>query len=61
MSETRYYTVTQEREVKVWATNPTDAVLVAQEAFSNRQRSETVKGEVRSPVRERDISAREDY
>ncbi len=65
MPEIRYYTVTQEREVRVWANNSTDAVLIANATFK-AEPAPNVPGSVvhhdrPSAVRERDIHAREDY
>ena len=71
MPEIRYYTVTQEREVKVAANSAADAVLIADAAFTHGQDSnhsvakgkspEGVWGNTRTEVRVRDISAREEY
>lgn len=62
MPETRYYTVRQEREVKVWANSPVDAAVVADAAFSGGERTNpNASGEATSPVRERDLEVREDY
>jgi hypothetical protein len=62
MPETRYYTVTQEREVKVSANSPGDAIRVAELAFKGEMsKSSDVVGNVQSPVRDREISAREDF
>lgn len=63
MPEIRYYTVTQEREVKVAANSPADAVMIANKAFDGELTDSTQlpPGRVTTSVRERDISAREDY
>lgn len=63
MPETRYYTVTQEREVKVWANSPVEAAQVADRAFKDNSFAlpDTVSGEATSPVRDRDIVVREDF
>ncbi len=61
MPNIRYYTVTQEREVKVTANNPTDAVIVADAVFRELDPPEDVWGSASSAIRDRDIVAREDY
>lgn len=68
MPEIRYYTVTQEREVKVWANSPVDAARIADATFSGLMStgqglplSEKVPGEVTSSIRDRDLVVREDY
>ena len=62
MPEVRYYTVTQEREVKVWANSPIEAAEIADAAFNNKVEKDSVEApHVRSPVRERSIDVREDY
>lgn len=60
MPEQRYYTVTQEREVKVWANRPVDAAVIAAAKFGDREKPHGVVGEVRTPVRDRDLNVRED-
>lgn len=59
MPEIHYYTVTQEREVKVSATNPTDAVVLAQRVFSKTKKPED-QINVQMWPRETYISVRED-
>ncbi len=61
MPEICYYTVTQEREVKVTATSPTDAVRIADYKFRDVPHPVDVAGYVLSDIRIRDISAREDH
>lgn len=63
MPEIRYYTVTQEREVKVWANSPIEAAQVADAAFNDRiqEGDQSAAPHIRSPVRERSIDVREDY
>lgn len=61
MSEMRYYTVTQEREIKVWANNPADAAQVADAKFSGHAKPDGVAGEATTPIRDRDLVIREDY
>lgn len=59
---TRYYTVTQEREVKVRAGDPAEAVQLGNAAFSGEIEADSLsKDYILSPVRNRDIAAREDY
>lgn len=60
MPEIRYYTVTQERQVKVWANTPFEAALVANAAFQDVVPGD-VPGAVLTPIRDLDIVAREDY
>jgi hypothetical protein len=60
MPEIRYYTVSQEREVKVWANSPIDAAQIADGEFSGYKPSQ-VEGGVTSPIRVRDLVVREDY
>lgn len=63
MPELRYYTVTQEREVKVSASSPIQAACIADDVFSGRVPEDdvSVKPNIVSPIREREIVAREDY
>lgn len=62
MPEIKYYTVTQEREVKVSANSPADAVRVADAAFKGEDHDfRDIGGAVQTPIRDRDIHAREDY
>ena len=63
MPEIRYYTVTQEREVKVWANSPIEAAQIADAAFNDRivEGDQSAAPHIRSPVRERSIDVREDY
>lgn len=70
MTAIRYYTCTQEREVKVAAHSAIEAALVASIAFRNNQSIEGVDiripetgthGHTTTLVRIRDIVAREDY
>lgn len=60
MPEIRYYTVTQEREVKVAANSPIDAINLAERIFSNTKRPED-QINIITPIRERAIDVREDY
>ena len=62
MPEIRYYTVTQEREVKVSANSPLEASQLGQAAFDG----EIVEGDLAKlhiirPVRQRSLDVREDY
>ena len=59
MPELRRYTVTQENEVKVSATNPTDAVVLANRIFSGTKNPED-QINILAPVREISIEVRED-
>lgn len=62
MDEKRYYTVTEEREVKVAAKSALEACAVADAAFRGEIReSDLTNDSVLSEVRPRFISAREDY
>lgn len=61
MPENRYYTVTQEREVKISASSPSEAVEIATKVFRGESPdSITTPGQIRSQIREKDIQARED-
>lgn len=61
MPENRYYTVTQEREVKVQASTPLEAGEFAQHVFDGKPLDGEIKGRIRSPIRDRDLNVREDY
>lgn len=64
MPEIRYYTVTQEREVKISAENVVDAAIMADAIFSDKVTlSDDIvsKCRVMAPVRIRDLVVREDY
>jgi hypothetical protein len=61
MPEIRYYTCTQEREVKVWAASPIEAAQFADAAFRNEiQPDDLSAGHIRGPIRDRDLVVRED-
>lgn len=60
MPEIRYYTVTQEREVKVAANSTIDAARIADTAF-NDEIIAPVEGQTLTPIRTRDLVIREDY
>lgn len=62
MPETRYYTATQEREVKLWASSPGEAAQLAAAEFRGEIKEDDVAAEhITSPIRERDLVVREDY
>ncbi len=63
MSMMRYYTVVQEREIKVMTSDPDIAVLIATEAFDKNSSTgcNTEKGHPTSGIRNVAISAREDF
>lgn len=64
MPEIRNYTVTQERELKVSANSPIDAARIANAVFKGEDPAEVLEdifGHATSPIRNRDIVAREDY
>lgn len=61
MPTTRYFTVTQERTIKVAAPSPISAAIIATEAFQNEKRVVTEEGRTTSPILETSVSAREDY
>jgi hypothetical protein len=62
MPEMRYYTATQEREVKLWANSPAEAAQLAAAPFGGEIKEGDVAAEhITSPVRERDLAVREDY
>lgn len=67
MPQIRYYEVSQTRKVKVSANNPTDAVRIADEAFTNGQDAngnitspDGVWGNTTSRVRVSDVSCYEE-
>ncbi len=68
MPDKRYYTVIQEREVKVVANSAIDAALIADDAFECRPNDDSTKiklydvwGNATTDVRTRDLIVREDY
>lgn len=67
MPEVRYYTVTQEREVKVSANSAIDAARIANAAFESAKDENPksslagVWGNITTNIRVRDIVVREDY
>lgn len=62
MSDVKYYTVTQEREVKVAATEAIQAAIIGDYAFKGGGVDpEVVDGTILTAVRVRDIIVREDY
>jgi hypothetical protein len=60
LPELRYYTVTQEREVKVSADNPVHAAVLANRIFTNTKYPEDQLN-ILAPIRERALTVREDY
>ena len=60
MPELRYYIVTQERELKVSATNPTDAAILANRVLSDTKNPDD-QINVQMWPRETSINVREDY
>jgi hypothetical protein len=60
MPEIRYYIVTQKREVKVSASTPLDASILADRVFSGTKKPED-QIDILSPVIERVIEVREDH
>ena len=62
MPELRYYTVTQEREVKVSANSPIEAAQIAAAAFKDEIDEDGLAvTHITHPVRDRDLVVREDY
>lgn len=62
MPANRYYTVTQEREVKISATNVLEAAKIAHAVFSGEvSKSEIPSAGILTEVRDRDLVVREDY
>lgn len=62
MSETRYFTVTEERQVKVAAKDALEACVVADAAFRGEIReSDITNVNILTEVKGVSISAREDY
>jgi hypothetical protein len=62
MPEIRYYTVTQEREVKVSANSLLEAAQIANVIFGNKDQVDDAKAiHMVGQIRERDLVIREDY
>lgn len=62
MPEIRYYTVTQERQVKVSANSPVDAARIADAVFHDQTiDTAEVPAQLLTPIRDRDLVVREDY
>lgn len=63
MAENRYYTVTEDREVKIQASNPIEAAQLADRVFGGEGIISDESGRTRiiKPVRQRDLIVREDY
>lgn len=67
MPPIRYYTVTQEREVKLSASSALEAAQIATAAFNNPaylneiQETDLPEGHITREIRERDLVVREDY
>lgn len=62
MPEIRYYTVTQEREVKLSAQNPIEAAQLADAAFKGEiEEGDITQVHILRAVRERTLDVREDY
>lgn len=66
MPKMRYFLVSQEREVRVWANTAIDAGQIANEAFAGVDEKDMAilkdnRGGVTSPVEERSLVIREDY
>jgi len=59
LPELRTYTVKQAREVKVSATSPLNAALIASRAFSNTKKPED-QVSIQSPIREYSLDVQED-
>lgn len=60
MPQVRRFKVIQEREVNVSATSPTEAAILADRVFSgNKNQKDQLK--INGPVRETEITVREDY
>lgn len=59
MPAIRYYTVTQEREIKVSATSLIEAAQFADAVF--KEQTTTVPANLLTEIRERDLVVREDY
>lgn len=62
MPAIRYYTVTQEREVKVSASSTIDAARIADAIFKGEiDRDDLPEGHLIKEIRDRDLVVREDY
>lgn len=57
----RYYTVTQEREVKIVSNSAVDAARIADAVFEQKDPPADVWGHASTPVRVRDLVTREDF
>lgn len=58
----RYYTATQEREVKISASSTMEAAQIADAAFKGEIKPEDIAAaRVTSEIRERELVVREDY
>lgn len=60
MPETRYFTVRQVREVKVWANSPVGAAQVASAEFNGNDEPNIFEGAPTGEIREIDLLVRED-
>lgn len=61
MPQIRYYTVTQERQVKVRAHTILDAAYIATSAFNDKAIPVDIEGSISEPIRELDLVVREEY
>jgi len=61
MIETKYYTVTQEREVKISANSVYDAFQIAKSKFDNTPANPHQSGQATTSVHIRALVVREDY
>jgi hypothetical protein len=61
VSEIRYYTVIEQREMKVAAHNPTQAINLATAVFAGREVNAEEGISILKPIAVRSIEAREDY
>lgn len=62
MPEDRYFTVTEERQIKVAASSTIDAAIIADTVFRDKAvDSIEMTGRILTPVRVRDLVVREDF
>lgn len=63
MPEIRHFTVSQTREVKISASSPIEAAGLADKVFTGETTTSTPGDttKVETPIRDRDLSVREDY
>lgn len=63
MPAIRYFTVTQEREIKISASSPIEAAQIADAAFKGniQEGDQSAAPHILREIRDRDLVVREDY